>query len=212
MMRKCITVLLGFFLVLAAWGQNPAKRVGPEADTIWKKIEAASAGVQHLSSDFIQTRQMSLLGESLVSEGKMYLDGGKLRWEYLRPYSYVFIMNGQKVLLKGNGAANVMDVKSNRVFSAITRVMMDSVTGRGLSGSGDCRTEIWESADGQVEAYLVPQRRDLRQFFSKVVLHFDKGWNVCRVDLLEEGGDRTEIVLKNTRYDREVDPALFAVD
>lgn len=66
-----------------------------------------------------------------------------MRWEYVSPYTYLFILNKEKVLLQSSQTSSKMDVNSNRLFKSIARIIMNSITGQGLSGSGDFKVKMF---------------------------------------------------------------------
>lgn len=72
---------------LAFWGQEISK------DAIIKEISRSAATIKTMQCDFVQTKRMKMLGSELVSKGKMSCSQpDKLRWEYLSPYTYTFVL------------------------------------------------------------------------------------------------------------------------
>ena len=100
-----------------------------QAKTMIAKINAAAAKIRTIQCDFQQTKTLSFLNDKMVSKGVMSYDhAGKLRWEYTSPYSYVFIINNNRVHIKTSKNSNTIDIRSSRLFQGIARVMMNSVT------------------------------------------------------------------------------------
>lgn len=101
---------------------------------IKQKINQAAAALNTMQCDFIQTKHLRMLNDKMVSKGKMYYQkSDKLRWEYVTPYAYVFILNKDKVLVRNKGRNDVIDVNRNKVFKEVARIMMSSVVGNCLS-------------------------------------------------------------------------------
>ena len=74
-------------------------------------LSKAAAAMSSMSCDIVQTKQMSLLKDKMVSRGKMYYKkSNKLRWEYTSPYTYSLILNGTKASMKGKNRKDVVDV------------------------------------------------------------------------------------------------------
>ncbi len=180
---------------------------------IRQKVAAAAQAMTSLQCDFVQTKQLKMLNDKMASEGKMYYSQkDKLRWEYVKPYQYIFIMNGDRVLLKNKERSDVIDVRQNKIFREIARIMMSSVVGDCLSDDRTFKTSI-STADGQWVATLLPQRKDMKQMFQKIILHFDQRQaTVSRVELVEKNGDQTTIDLKNIRKNETIAPRTFAVE
>ena len=178
-----------------------------------KEIQQAAAAVKTMQCDFVQTRQLKLLSDKMVSRGRMYYQQpNRLRWEYTSPYTYTFILNGQKVLLNNSRRQDVIDVRQNKLFREIARIMMNSVVGQSLSDDKDFRTTI-RTTPSEWVATIEPQRKELRQMFQQIILHFSRQQKmVTEVELIEKKGDRTIIELKNVKTNAPIAPALFAVD
>lgn len=180
---------------------------------IRQKIAAAAQAMTSLQCDFVQTKQLKMLNDKMVSEGRMYYSQkDKLRWEYVKPYQYTFIMNGDRVLMKNRERSDVIDVRQNKLFREIANIMLNSVVGNCLSDDRTFKTTI-ATAGGEWVATLLPQRKDMKQMFQKIILHFDQRQaTVSRVELVEKNGDQTTIDLKNIRKNETIAPRTFAVE
>ena len=207
MMKRTIALLSVLFLLLTTvCGQQLS-----EAQVI-QKINQAALAMKTMQCDFVQTKHLKLLNDGMVAHGKMYYQQpNKLRWEYTSPYAYIFILNDDKVLLKNRQRNDVIDVKQNKLFREIARIMMSSVVGDCLADSKNFKTTI-ATVSGEWIATLVPQRKDMKQMFQKMLLHFNqKKAFVTRVELVEKNGDKTVIDLKNVRTNETIGAQQFTV-
>ena len=154
-----------------------------------------------------------MLNDKMVSHGKMYYrQSDKLRWEYTSPYAYIFILNGTKVLLKREKHDDIIDVRQNKIFKEIARIMMNSVVGKCFSDNKDFHVSIASSASDWITT-LLPQHSNMKQMFQKIIIHFNKQRSmVSRVELYEKNGDRTVIDLKNVLTNTPVNAKLFAIN
>ena len=179
---------------------------------IKQKINQTASAVKTMQCDFVQTKHLKLLNDKLVSKGKMYYQkSDKLRWEYLSPYTYTFILNADKVLLKNQKRNDVIDVKQNKIFKEIARIMMNSVVGNCLTDDKSFKTSLTATSTEWI-ATLLPQRKDMKGMFQKIILHFNKQkGQVAQVELIEKNGDKTLIELKNTVLNETIDTKLFSV-
>ena len=119
-----ITFLLSFFLI------NPALAQKVTQAQVKQQISQAASKLKSMQCDFVQTKHLKMLNDKVVSKGKMYYQqSDKLRWEYVSPYKYTFILNGSKVQLKNSKRNDVIDVEKNKLFKEIARIMMSSVVG-----------------------------------------------------------------------------------
>ena len=87
---------------------------------------------------------------------------------------------------------------------------MNSVIGKCLDDK-EYKVELVPEA-GEWVARLTPLKKNMKQMFQKIILHFDmKKALVTKVELQEKKGDRTVIVLKNVRTNHEIDNKMFSV-
>ncbi len=69
-----------------------------QTQDVIKKINTTAAELKSMSCTFVQTKNLSMLNDKMVSKGQMYYSQpNKLRWEYTSPYNYIFIFNETKV-------------------------------------------------------------------------------------------------------------------
>ncbi|MCD8317559.1 MAG: outer membrane lipoprotein carrier protein LolA [Paraprevotella sp.] len=172
----------------------------------------AAGKTMSLQCDFKQIKRLSLLKTALVSRGRMFYKGGRLlRWEYLSPYAYTFVLNKDKVMLKSSQKTDVVDVKSSRTFQQIARIMMNSITGKCLTDTKYFKVTMYTLKKNWM-AKLVPQQKDLQQFFDSIRLHIDPVQQmVTSVELVEKSGDITTIEMMNVKRNISIDDAVFNV-
>ena len=177
-----------------------------------QRINQTASALKTMQCDFVQTKQLKMLNDKMVSKGKMYYQQpNSLHWEYTTPYTYTFILNDNKVLLKNKQRNDVIDVNQNKLFREIARIMMNSVVGKCLSDEKDFKTTITETPSEWV-ATLLPQQKNMKQMFQKIILHFNRQKAmVSQVELIEKKGDKTVIELKNVRTNEALGANLFAV-
>ena len=179
---------------------------------IRQQLGEAAAALHTMQCDFTQTKQLSMLNTKITSGGRMYYQQpGKLRWEYTQPYAYTFILNGNKVLLKNNNRNDVIDVNQNKLFREIAQIMISSVVGNCLSDDRNFKTSI-SATQKEWVATLLPLRKNMRQLFQKIILHFNRQQKmVSQVELVEKNGDKTIIDLKHIQKNEKISDRLFAV-
>lgn len=212
-MRSLRIMLVGLALLCASMSALGADyKPLSEAQTAEaiKKIDASCAGIKSLVADFRQVKDIAILQEKMVSTGKLWFADGMLRWEYFSPYTYLFILNKEKVLLQSSQTSSKLDVNSNRLFKSIARIIMSGITGQGLSGGEDFKVRMFLDG-GSYVAELEPLRKEMRQMFKMVRLHFGKDLKVSEVDLVDNSGE-TVISILNADYDCAVDAKVFVVD
>lgn len=176
-------------------------------------IGRTASSIKSLECDFVQTKHLQMLNDNMVSKGQMYYkQGGKLRWEYLSPYNYIFVMNGNKVMLKSNKRKDIIDVKSSKLFNEIAGIMMNSLTGQCLSDYHNFAVIMYDNGD-EWTAVMFPRKKEIRQMFQKIVLTFSqRRAMVTDVQMIEKSGDTTYIRLKNVKSNTPINEKVFDVD
>ena len=187
-----------------------AQRQAGNAEEMIEEICDAASGIRSMQCEFRQTKNLSLLATEMVSTGRMYYKEGMLRWEYLSPYRYIFIINGERVLLDSPSGSNVIDTKTNKMFGSIANIMMNSLTGN-IIDTEEFDTLILEEKEGWI-AELIPVKKEMQQFFTKVRLHINPvEKSVEKVELLEKGGDTTLIEMTEIEKNVSVDDSVFEI-
>ena len=179
---------------------------------IINKINASASKLTTMQCDIVQVKSVKLLNDKITSKGKMYYSQpNKLRWEYTSPYTYTFILSGNKVTLQKDKKSNIIDVNQNKMFREIVNIMMNSVVGKCLSDKKSFKTTVKDSSSEWV-ATLIPQSKELKQMFSKIVLHFNKQQSVIvKVDMFEKNGDTTTITLENIVKNKSINEKVYSI-
>lgn len=175
-------------------------------------ISRAVSAMETMQCTFVQTKHMSMLNDRLVSHGVMYYrQPDKLRWEYTRPYDYLFIFNGAKVYMGNRSRKSVVDTASNRLFREIAGIMMSTVTGKALADPERFSLDV-EEVQQSWHVTLVPKKKELKRMFQKVVLVFNRAdAAILGVNIYEKNGDLTEILMSDVTKNAKIDEARFAI-
>ena len=200
------------FLLLILSYITPLSAQQLTEEQIKQKVNQTASAMKTMQCDFVQTKHLKMLNNDFVSHGKMYYQqSNKLRWEYTSPYSYTFILNNDKVLLKNKQRNDLIDIKQNKLFREIVRIMMSSVVGNCLTDDKNYKVSIATIGNEWV-ATLLPQRKDMKQMFQKLVLHFNAKKSVVNiVELYDKNGEKTIIELKNIRINETIHPHMFVI-
>ncbi|MDD2595878.1 MAG: outer membrane lipoprotein carrier protein LolA [Bacteroidales bacterium] len=204
---KQATIIISFLLLSIL----PVK--AQTDNEIIANIEKASKEMTSLQCSFTQKKQVSIIDEVITSSGVLYyLRDTKLCWEYKKPYSYKFIMNGDKVMLKSGNTVNVFDTKSNKMFSQISKLIISGVDGSGISDK--TRFDVSFATKGKdVVVTLVPKTKDIKKMFSEVLLHFDvQGYFIKEIEMIEPSGDKTDIILTDRIINKSIDEKVFHIE
>ena len=186
------------FLILILSHIIPLSAQQLTEEQIKQKVNQTASAMKTMQCDFVQTKHLKMLNNDL-------------RWEYTSPYSYTFILNNDQVLLKNKQRNDLIDVKQNKLFKEIVRIMMSSVIGNCLTGDKNYKVSVAAIGNEWV-ATLLPQRKDMKQMFPKLILHFNAKKSVVNnVELYDKNGEKTIIELKNIRINETIPSNMFAI-
>jgi outer membrane lipoprotein-sorting protein len=170
-----------------------------------------SAKVLSISSDFTQEKELSALKEKITSSGKFWFKrSNRVRIDYQSPFIYRLIMNGDRILLKDEQKENRVNVKSNKLFQQVNRIMVDCIQGTILS-SKDFTTVVAEN-DKYYRLEMTPVNKNLKEFFSTINLYVEKAdYSASRIEMNEPGGDRTVLTFSNKQINQTVNDEIFSL-
>lgn len=199
------------FTLIASFILNGSAQSFNEQQAI-QEISKAASNLNTMQCDFVQTKSLKMLGDKMISKGKMYYSlPNLLKWEYTAPYTYTFILNDNQVLLKRGNRSDVIDINQNKLFKEITRIMMNSILGKCLTEKKDFSVKVTPDRKEYI-ATLVPIKKDMKQMFTKIVLHYDiKEGMVKVVDMYEKNGDNTIIELSNIEKNHQINASVYSI-
>jgi outer membrane lipoprotein-sorting protein len=210
-MNKMKIILLFLFLSAAmAKAQQPVTDAG-RISSIRKGVEEAAARTATIIASFTQDKEMSILDEKLSSSGNFYFKKEKmLRWEYTRPYSYIIVINNDRITIRDDSKTSQFDTR-NKVFSEVNRIIVGSIRGTLLNDEANFRSSFAESTSSWV-VKLVPLTEGLKETLSAITLWFDKkDFSVGKLEMTEVTGDRTVITFTEKRFNESIADEKFSV-
>ena len=163
-------------------------------------IVDAAKGMKTMQCDFVQTKQTKLLSAASVSTGRLYYrQPDRLRWEYLTPTAHTFEIDGQKVLMSDSRGSREVDIRRNRKYREMARLMTNIMSAQSFVDEQDFQVSLAQAGKEWI-ATLVPRRKEVRHIFSSIILRVTPDqWLVHQVELVEPKGDRTVIELKKIK-------------
>ena len=201
-MKIILSLIFSFCTALTAVAQTEV------IDEICK----ASQAVSTLQADFTQTKRLKMLNDAMVSKGKMWCtQPNHLRWEYLTPYTSLFILNGEKVLFKNSKHSNTLNANRHKKIREMIHIMIPSNLGKVLAKKKDFYTSI-EVADNQYVLTMIPQRKEMKQMFTQIILYYNrKQAVVTQIEMYEKNGDSTTIELSSIKKNTTINPSVYNI-
>lgn len=210
MKRIVFLGILVFSLAFSVSGQT--KLTTAQQKQVIEQIDKSVKSISTIQCNFTQTKTMKMLKKSMASEGVMYFKrDNKLRWQYTSPYDYIFIINGSKVSLKSKSSSKNIDVKKNKMFEQISKVVLNSITGGGLNNSADFNCVMYSNGTNY-SAKLYPKKKELKQVYSVIEITFNSKYMVSSVKMEEKTGDTTIIKLTNVKTNTAINEKVFSIN
>ena len=182
---------------------GPVRAQDAKAAAARQHIVDAAKGMKTMQCDFVQTKHTKLLSAASVSTGRLYYrQPDRLRWEYLTPTAHTFEIDGQKVLMSDSRGSREVDIRRNRMYREMARLMTNIMSAQSLVDEQDFQVSLAQAGKEWV-ATLVPRRKEVRRMFASIILRVTPAqWLVRQVELVEPKGDRTVIDLKNVKVNQ----------
>jgi outer membrane lipoprotein-sorting protein len=205
------TMTIGFIGLasLSIDAQHPGYTSIPDIAVFKKQFASESAKVTSIACDFSQEKTLTALTEKITSTGKFWFKrSNKLRLEYTKPFVYLIVMNGDKMLVRDNQKENRINVKSSKLFQQVNRIMMDCVQGNILD-SKDFTTLVFENGTSFL-LEMTPVSKTLREFFQTIVLMVDKkDYSAKSIAMNEPMGDSTLILFEHKKLNEPISDTVF---
>ncbi|MGO3813032.1 outer membrane lipoprotein carrier protein LolA [Mesonia sp.] len=201
------TFFVLFFTCFLGWSQQPLSKK-EELDFL-KQVKQTSGHTETLKGKFLQTKQLSFLERSIESTGDFYYQTPNLvKWKYKEPYFYSVIFKNGSLLINDNGKKQDVDLASNKLFEKLSDLIANSMNGKMLTDT-DFSTSLFKK-NGEIMARLIPEEKQLAEFFKAIELHFNPtSFLVEQVKLIEQSGDFTLIELQNLQQNPSFDASVF---
>jgi outer membrane lipoprotein-sorting protein len=176
-----------------------------------KEFSIQSAKINSITSSFTQEKVLTALTEKITSTGNFkFKRSNKVRIEYTKPFVYLMIMNGDKMMVKDEQKESRVNVKSNKLFQQINRIMIDCVQGAILD-SKDFTNRVFEN-DKTYLLEMTPVSKGLKDFFQTIVLTVEKkDSSVQSIQMNESSGDQTIITFTDKKLNGQVPDEVFAL-
>ncbi len=182
-----------------------------ELKTFRDKVQKTAQSINSIQSDFIQTKQLSVLDNAIVSEGHLTFKAPNLvKWEYVKPYKNIAIFKDDKLLVNNEGKKDEMDLSSNRMFRSLNALIVNSIKGDMFDESQFGISYFKKGQDYLVK--FIPKDKRLKKFISSFELFFDKdATQVNEVKMIEPNDDYILIIFKNKQLNGTVPDSVFKI-
>jgi outer membrane lipoprotein-sorting protein len=208
-MRKLIVLSLFLLRAIVSLGQYSGYQPVSDLAMFKKEFAQQALKINSISSNFKQEKTLTALTETIVSTGLFnFKRANKVRMEYKKPFSYMMVMNGDKMLVKDEGQANTVNLKSNKLFQQVNKIVIDCIQGTILD-SKDFTSKVFENPN-EFLLEMTPTSKALKGFFQTIVLLVEKkDYSVDSIKMNEPSGDTTIITFTEKKINVPVPDAIF---
>ena len=196
---KKFNLFLAFILMTVCVQMQAMKKVSPrQQKQVIAQISRIASKVKTMRCNFTQVSDYSFMDEKTTSVGCMsYNSSGGLLWQYTSPFKYTVTVNNGKIITRSGNHVNTMDMKSNKMYQNISRMMMNCVSGKNLNANRDFTVSLFAEGKEWI-AYLYPKKPALKNMFRYIRLHFNNAKKMVEgVDMVHANGDNIQIRLSN---------------
>lgn len=201
--RKFILPLVALFLL------TPLPGRAESLNDFLTRVEARAAGTRAFACDFRQERRLAIFAKPVVFSGKLYLARpDRLRWEFTSPIASLLILDGKTGRRCGEGSpASEFNLEHDPVMRLVAGQLRTWTNGNYRDLLGDFILELGAGPS----LTLKPRQAGLASFLNRIVVVFDPdSLQPVRVEIHEEGGDRTVISFTSYRLNPALAPELFS--
>lgn len=202
-----------FSIVLFTWAGFASAQVQlsvEQQNELISSVTKITSSMQTMKCSFVQQKTMAMLMEPTVSKGVMYyVSPDKMRWEYIEPYQFALVFNGEKIIRIKEGKAEVLDANQGKMYKSLADLMIGCVVGNKLFDTSAFDMVFYdEGSFWKME--MTPKRRDMKRMISQLVFYFYKTKSiVSQVEYRESNGDTTMIRFEDVQMNEVVEMSLF---
>lgn len=210
-MRKIILFFIVITTVISTKAQYTGYAPVTDLSTFKNEFSSATKKIVSIKSDFIQEKNLSMLSEKIISKGKFWFKKeNQVRMEYSQPFTYLMILNNDKVFIKDGQKENKISTKSNKLFQQINKIMIDCLQGTALNNP-DFKTRVFENKNTTL-VELTPVTKGLKELFKSINIIVDKkDFSVVSIDMQELSGDNTLLRFSNKEINATIPDTLFTI-
>ena len=209
-MKKLGLILLFSVMSVFASAQSTVPLSENRCEEVIQEITKATQATKTIQCRFVQSKVMAMLAEPSVSEGKMYyVAPDRMCWEYEKPYSSSFIVNGEQIIRTNDGKTEITDANSNRMFKGLSDFIMGCISGQKLFDKTAFNIMVFDEGNDW-RAELFPLKRDMKRMFQTIVFRFDKKvLNINSMEMTGPNGDVTRIQFMDVVSNQPIKDVIF---
>jgi len=205
--KNYIGVLYLLFCFTQACAQQFVSASKPEK--VLEQLKKQNAATNSLQADFQEEKHLSYLKNPQLTSGKFYFQkNDKMRWEQQVPFSYLMIINGEKIIIRENGITK--DVSASARMAGKMRNMLLELIRGDFQTSSAFTVNVFENPESY-KINLIPKDKRLKNYYQEIHMVFSrKSLQLKELTFLEKKGNRTVTRFYNERLNQKINSDLFS--
>lgn len=201
-----------FFLLNSAilFAQTPGFVAVKNVEGLKKVLKEKHQATKTIKSNFVQEKHLSFMKDKSLSKGTMQIkEGKKIRIDYTSPFSYIIVINGDKLYIKDGKKLTKINIGADKTFSNLNDILLGSMKGD-FDGSKEFTIKYFENK----EVYLIELLpSDLKKGnFSAINIYINReSLNVAKLEMNEKSGDITKMKFDKTEINTKIADEVFVV-
>ena len=184
--------------------------LGADSAQDWASIRQAGENINTISAEFIQTKNLEILKEPLLSRGRFFYQApDSIRWEYISPIRTLTLMQGDK-LQRFVWSQNSWRSDANpsaQAMQAVLGKMQLWLQGKFQGGSEFTATLL----DGPNTLIQLKAGEAMRAYVEEIVMTLGhKPGVIKRIDIKEYGRSSTSIEFHDLKLNMPIDSKVFS--
>lgn len=226
--RTMFLMVAGFLTGGVVFAQSPDASHDAEANedaelSKWlDRLDAQIRSISDLTSDFVEEKYTALLKEPMVSRGRVFVKGGRMRWSTISPTESTLYVDESRVALYFP-ARHTLEVYPldhrlrSLVVSPIPRIDVLRrhwlIRPMAVESAHDERDRDRESSEGVQHLRLTPRDQAMSELLAEVRVIVNQRTGLANhVEMVDPDGERTVLTFSHTRTNVGLTDADVACD
>ncbi len=208
-MNRIFLIVIISVLYTALLGAQGAFRPMDDNEAFLHRMKEIASSTTSIECTFQQEKELSFMQRKMVSEGRLYFSGSdKLRWEYVKPYSYAILLVQDQLVIIDEGQVNETNLGKNPSFIKVQQLLTSSLKGDFAATEDLFGQEFFEN-DLYYRISLIPQQMDMKEYLTQMDIYFEKEKFMLARFVMNENGDKTTTTFSDQKINKKLPADIF---
>lgn len=205
-LRNSPPLLFFLFKFLISAAQVPGEfRPCPEPEVVKRLLKNQLNAIQSIRARFRQEKDNPILAKPQTAAGIFcFSRPDKIRWEYQKPYTWLFILQNQELYRSENGQDVTTSPQQKRWFTTMAGSVIRMIQS-GMLENPDYEHSFFCDPGGRILVRLKPRNSRVARYIREIHLYFPPGGGAMeRIDMLENPEGVTRLFFE----DQSINPTV----